>query len=30
MLVAVLWLVASALFSAYVSNFGSYDATYGS
>ena len=30
MLVAVLWLVASALFSACVSNFASYDATYGS
>jgi membrane protein len=30
LLAAVLWLVASVLFSAYVSNFGSYDATYGS
>jgi membrane protein len=27
---AILWLVVSALFSWYVSNFGSYDKTYGS
>ena len=26
----VLWIIGSALFSYYVSNFGSYDATYGS
>ena len=29
-LFAVLWLVGTILFSAYVSNFGRYDATYGS
>ena len=27
---AVFWLVASALFSWYIANFGAYDATYGS